>query len=181
MSEDKAQEPTLAQRCYREEESQMELFTKVNEILGADSEKCLEPGFKWEALDTRTDRYDGSIEVIRPADSTSMTRDQADAILAMGFFQIYESIGEYGLNWRKESRGACSPREADERLQTAAKLKQARDENERLRAQLAAQDQLLGAIPGRRSTGDARPQYGWHTPPKSNETLERAFDTCDER
>ena len=95
------EQKTLAQQCYDSEGVDMDLFDKVNEILGCDHENCTAEGFVWGADDTWWDSYDQSIEVVRPQGSEWMAQEQADLILALGFGQIYESIGDQGRNWSK--------------------------------------------------------------------------------
>ena len=112
------EQKTLAQQCYDSEGVDMELFDKVNEILGCNAENCGDEGFVWGAEDTWWDSYDQSIEVVRPQDAEWMTEEQANSILDLGFGQIYESIGDQGRNWSNYkgeiiySKG--SPREAQE-------------------------------------------------------------------
>lgn len=123
---------TLAERCYDSDQVGDELFQKVNEIFGVNYKNCLETGFVWGAWDVQWDDYDDSIEVIRPANSEFMSREQADQILALGFGKIYESCGDKACQWVKTGCGAVSPREPDERLRLRAEVAQLREENFRL-------------------------------------------------
>lgn len=103
----------IAERCFSVEQCEQELFDEVHKILGGDSDQCLEPGFVWEVTNTTTDSYDGSIEVIRPEGRPPMTRQQADAILALGFGIVFESIGETGRCITAKSDGPCSVHKGD--------------------------------------------------------------------
>lgn len=95
---------TLAERCFDSEELEMELFHAVNKILDCDTEKCLAAGFIWGAVDVFWDSYDESVEVIRPTGAESMTQSQADAILQLGFYIIWESIGEECWVWGSKGK-----------------------------------------------------------------------------
>ncbi len=96
-----SEEKPLAQRCFDSAEVDMELFNKVNEILGCDSEDCLKEGFVWGAQDTYWDNYDGSVEIIRPESSEWMTEEQAQKVHELGFAVIYESKGDECCHWYK--------------------------------------------------------------------------------
>ena len=105
---------TLADQCFAHEEAGMEVFSKVNEILGCALKGCSAPDFKWGCYDTAYDSYDSSIEVIRPEGSPFMTREQADEILALGFSCIFESCGELAQRWNKDGVYKCNSRPPDE-------------------------------------------------------------------
>lgn len=133
-------EPTFAEKCYAEERYTMQLFTKCNEIMGCDERKWREPGFAWAVKDAWTDDYDASVEVVMNPDFPPMTREQADAILALGFGQIYESQGERGTNWTRSHVGKCSPRESRDEKGTIYVLQKNLDETrEQLRLYLQGQ------------------------------------------
>ena len=128
------EQKSLAQRCYDSEGIDMELFKKVNEILGCDHEKCGTEGFVWGAADTWWDQYDGSIEVVRPHGAEWMSAEQADQILDLGFGQIYESIEDQGRIWRaSNTTGAVtystgSPRDGSETRRLKATIAALREE-----------------------------------------------------
>lgn len=126
MSETK----TIAERCFSVEQCESELFDTVHKILGEDSDQCLKPGFVWEVTNTTTDSYDGSIEVIRPEGRPPMTRQQANAILALGFGIVFESIGDTGRCITAKSDGPCSVHKGDDGLN----LKRMKSELEQIRA-----------------------------------------------
>jgi hypothetical protein len=113
--------PTLAELCYRHRDHDDELFAKLNNILGCDIGDCLKPGFVFQCTDSWVDGYDGSVEVIRPDGSQWMTREQADAILALGFGMIYESVGEEARVWYGGRCEKGTPREGSEDMQIRAK------------------------------------------------------------
>lgn len=103
-------EKTLAQKCYEFVNIEDELFTEVNKILGCPSfEDCNKENFVWGCYDTWWDEYDDSIEVVRTLGSEWMTREQADQILALGFGQIYETIGDTAKQWTRNSCSNVSP------------------------------------------------------------------------
>lgn len=129
-------ERSIAQRCFDSDNTDVELFEKVNRILGVDPSRCTDSEFKWGASDTSWDEYDGSIEVVRPLGSEWMTDDQADQILSLGFRSIFESMGEEarhgskGGNWWK-----CCPRMGDEEQRLRMRLKESRAREAAARAQ----------------------------------------------
>ncbi len=51
-----------------------------------------------------------------------MTRVQADTILAFGFGQLYESLGDAARVWSRTGFGTCSPREGSEVKRLRARL-----------------------------------------------------------
>lgn len=116
---------SVADRCFDYAQADDEAFSLVQKSLGGmDAEQCLEPGFKWHVVNSWTDYYDGSIEVVLPPDVPPMTREQADTILALGFCRIYESQGERGTLWGKTGNGSsCSPRKTDSDRQDAFRVK----------------------------------------------------------
>jgi hypothetical protein len=101
---------SLAEACYTYSYIETKLFDKVNEILGCDVNKCLEDNFVWGCDDVFWDDYDNSIEIIRNRNSTTLTDDEANEILKMGFYQIYETIGQTATVITKTHRSTCSPR-----------------------------------------------------------------------
>jgi hypothetical protein len=110
-----ADDPTsLAQRCYASTAVEDELFAAVNAVFGCDIDECLKDGFEWGATDTWWDEYDDSVEVVRPEGAGWMTRKQADAILALGFGQVYETLDGKARVWGRTGFGECSPRESSE-------------------------------------------------------------------
>lgn len=115
--------PSLASRCYESGEAEMELFDKVNEILGCNTEDCTKEDFVWGAFDVGWDAYDSSVEVIRP-ESEWMTAEQASQIIDLGFWQIYETCGDKARCISKSGTSfTCSPREAGENNRLRAKNK----------------------------------------------------------
>lgn len=105
---------SLAQKCYDSTQAEIELFDVVNEILGCSTGDCTADGFVWGACDTYWDEYDGSVEVVRPVDANWMTRDQANALLDLGFGVVFESIGDKAQRWTRADVSACSSREGNE-------------------------------------------------------------------
>lgn len=100
---------TLAERCFASASVQDELFDRVNKLLGCDVGRCAEDGFVWGATDIWWDEYDGSIEVVRPRDSSWMAQEQANAILDLGFALIYETIGDQARTWCRYGHRECRP------------------------------------------------------------------------
>ena len=113
---------SLADRCYASTSVEDELFNAVNAALGCNADECMKDGFVWGAIDTWWDEYDGSVEVVRPSGAEWMTRAQADAILAFGFGQIYESLGDAARVWSRTGFGTCSPREGSEAKRLRARI-----------------------------------------------------------
>ena len=137
------EQKSMAQRCYDSEGIDMELFEKVNEILGCDHEKCGTEGFVWGANDTWWDSYDSSIEVVRPQGAEWMSVAQADQILDLGFGQVYESIGDQCGVWSTSATTgtitytARSPRDGSETRRLKATIAALREE---LKATTASPD-----------------------------------------
>lgn len=105
----------LAQRCFEYAIAEDELLEKIHNILSNKSfNGCCDENFQWFVDDYSTDLYDQSVEVIMNFKAPPMTREQADKILDLGFGCIYESQGERGTQWCKNSSGKCSPRNADD-------------------------------------------------------------------
>lgn len=103
---------SLAERCFDAQSADEELFNTIHEIMGgADLETCTDEGFVFPVDHTYVDPYDSSVEVIMNKDVPPMTREQANAILALGFGQVYESHGSDGRQWTKTDVGKCSPRD----------------------------------------------------------------------
>lgn len=93
---------TLGDRCFAHNDTDPhdELFVALQVI------------FDGKVVDTWTDSYDASVEIVLTDSATPMTREQANAILALGFGRIYESQGERGILWGPTGSGPCSPRKA---------------------------------------------------------------------
>lgn len=139
---------TLAQKLYDSEGFDMELFDKINEILGTDSDKCLEDDFVWGAEDAWWDSYDGSVEIVRPKESEWMTPGQIQEVLALGFGLIYESRGEECRYIRggAEPIGMAGKREAGELRRVKARCEALKAENEVLRSGLGELKKLTMII-----------------------------------
>lgn len=120
---------TLAEKLFEFSDLEMELFEKVNEILGCDSTKCTAPDFVWGAIDTGFDEYDMSVEVIRPDDAEYMSREQANQILNLGFWRIYESCGTKCRAWDFNSHFETSAREGGEVLRLKAHINALKNKN----------------------------------------------------
>src|SRR5678816_3425420 len=106
---------SIADRMYALVGLEDSLFCKVNEILGCDTEKCLDERFVWQCRDCYYDYYDNSIEVRRSAGLQWMTEEQANQMLALGFGIIWETVGEEAVMWSHGKGGKttcqkCSPR-----------------------------------------------------------------------
>ena len=96
---------TLAERCYDRERAQDELFDTLQTLLGGrPSHECLTKGFEWRLADCWVDPYDGSVEIVIPEGAPAVTREQADAILALGFDVVYENLRGYekGRAWYRD-------------------------------------------------------------------------------
>lgn len=119
-------ELSIAAQCYASTDAGDKLFECVNKILGCDTRGCSQPGFVWGATDTFWDAYDSSVEIVRPGDADWMERKQADAILALGFDCIFESIGEEARVWNRSGFYSGSPRSADENMRLRAQVKDLR-------------------------------------------------------
>lgn len=129
----------LALRCFDSFGAEDELFEKVQVILGGRPvRECIEPDYKWLVLNTWTDSYDSSVEVVIAPDAPPMTREQADIILALGFDCIFESQDERGVRWSKAHNEKCSPRTADENRHRELKAIAERNQAEK------ARDELVG-------------------------------------
>lgn len=138
---------TLAQKLYDSEGFDMELFDKINEILGTDSDKCLEDDFVWGAEDAWWDSYDGSVEIVRPKEAEWMTPGQIEEVLALGFGLIYESRGEECRHIT--SKGVTigvSNREAGELRRVKARFEALKAENEVLKKGLGELKKLTMII-----------------------------------
>lgn len=131
---------TLAERCYDAGLAEDKLFASLHAIMaGAPMDQCRDDNFMWPVVDCWVDPYDSSVEVIVNSGVSPMTREQADAILALGFGQVYESHGDVGRQWTKTGVGKCSPREGDvDDLKRFA-----------LRAKLSAAEAKIGELEGR--------------------------------
>jgi hypothetical protein len=116
------EQKNLANQLYDSEMVSMELFEKVNEILGCDHENCTAEDFVWGAEDTWWDSYDCSVEVIRPKDAEWMSQEQANLILDLGFRRIYESIGDKARIWRETGFSNGTPRNATEVMRLKATI-----------------------------------------------------------
>lgn len=129
----------LALRCFDSFGAEDVLFEKVQEILGGRPvRECIEPDYKWLVLNTWTDSYDSSVEVVIAPDAPPMTREQADTILALGFDCIFESQDERGVRWSKAHNAKCSPGTADENRHRELKAIAERNQAEK------ARDELVG-------------------------------------
>lgn len=105
-------QPSLAERCFAAESAEEELFDTIHKILGGLPHDMYEhKEFIFPAVHTYVDPYDASVEVIMSIKVPPMNREQADAILALGFSCVYESQGSDGRQWTKGYVGKCSPRE----------------------------------------------------------------------
>lgn len=114
----------LAERCYDYVDAGDELFSKAQEIMGGRPvDECLQDGFKWLVGTTWTDSYDGSVEVILTEHAQPMTQEQANAFLALGFGQVYESQGERGVQWTSRGPGKCCPKATNEDEHRICQLK----------------------------------------------------------
>jgi hypothetical protein len=120
---------SLAEKLFAADGLDMELFDTVNMILGCDTGKCTDTGFLWGATDTTWDHYDCSVEIIRPIHSEWMSREQADQILALGFAQIFETVGDKARQITRKGIGTCSPREAGEVRRLKAEINALRNQN----------------------------------------------------
>lgn len=115
---------TFAEKLFEYSELEMELFDRVNEILGCNSEQCTKEDFVWGALDVGFDEYDCSVEVIRPDGAEYMSREQANEVIGLGFSRIYESCGSKCRAWGKSDYFEAGPREADEILRLKAIIRE---------------------------------------------------------
>ena len=113
----------MAEHCFDLSMTEWDLFDEVCKILGSNTDNCLDDGFEFPCSDTFWDYYDGSVEIVRKADKTRMTREQADAVLALGFDRIYESIGDAGWYWTKHDVQPCRARGGDRRAEREAILR----------------------------------------------------------
>lgn len=78
----------------------VDVSNKIEELVGEDFFQ-----------DSSYDYYDGSIEVVFSHNFPGLSREQADEILNLGFDRVYESVGDKGTCWQRESHGACPARE----------------------------------------------------------------------
>lgn len=120
-------EKSLADRLFDLDHIDMTLFEMVNKLLGCDTDKCTDPGFVWECIDTFWDTYDNSIEIIRPEGRPPITSDQAKAIIeATGFTMIWESIGDKCYVW--DVKGSCgesqNPKKGNDRTASYRRVAQ---------------------------------------------------------
>lgn len=125
---------SLAARCFDRNQAEFHLYTTLEEILGEDS-----------VVDCWVDDYDQSVEIICGKEFAAITREQADKILALGFYQIYESHSgdQLSIHWTKDSTGSCSPRERNE---SHSKLLKARQEIAELNARLAENTEVTDSL-----------------------------------
>ncbi len=65
-------------------------------------------------VDTCHDYYDSSLEAIFSSDFSGLTREQTNKILDLGFDRVYESVGDKGTYWCRDSSGPCSPKKIDQ-------------------------------------------------------------------
>ena len=69
--------------------------------------------------------YDSSIEILFKTGFRGLTREEADAILELGFSIIYESIGNEGIMWTEKQRVPCHAKQSDEESRLLFKYKRA--------------------------------------------------------
>ena len=121
-------DPTcLAERCFAQQNTEDELFATIHRLLeGEDTRNCLREGFVFPCTTTSFDSCDTSVEVEMDVQVPRMTREQADAILALGFDLCYETYGEEGRCWHAKGVHPCNPNhgetEAEMRLLRAPGL-----------------------------------------------------------
>lgn len=137
--------PSLAKLCYDADNATDDLFKEINIILG-----CKWPE-EMAILDCWVDGYDSSVEIVFPEQGEWMTREQADAVLALGFGMIYESHNgtEKCAAWFHRARLAP-------RMDNYSSARLSRDYGEewtrqrfaKLQAALAAAQELLASQAG---------------------------------
>jgi len=132
----------MAEACYAEEQWTDRLFTEVNRIMGGKPlDECADKDYKWACVDCWVDPYDASVEIIRGIDWPELTKEQAMAILDLGFGQIYESpanadtTSRDGFLWTRKGRGWCIPKN---RGDGNVRMVKAIHERDTLRAELSA-------------------------------------------
>ena len=148
----KADRPkTMADRIFDHQlaDPDMELFEKVCEILGApcgDSD-CIKDGYVFPCKDTHCDYYDGSVEIVRAADRTPMTKAEADKVFELGFDRIFESVGDVGYYWVKGAvqSQSCRPHTGDAKSKEAT-IKARLEEKDKRIAELEMENKELNAL-----------------------------------
>ncbi len=158
---------TLADKCFEAQLDDDALFKAVHYILGGkDISLCNLPDFVFPCDDVSCDAYDSSIEVSMDLRVPPMTREQVNAILALGFGQIYESQGDVGRQWTKDHVWPCSVRAGDDR----SPLMRTREALTTLRANLEALAERFEFTGARFSASDLRRVLAGDTPPKPEES-----------
>lgn len=116
---------TLAEKLFETTQLEDELFDKLSNILIGKTSGLSAKDWEMGLIDFSWDEYDCSVEVIRSATATPMTREQANQILDLGFNCVYESCGESGCYWDKKGCYQCSYRGADEQTRIRGKFRNA--------------------------------------------------------
>jgi hypothetical protein len=138
----------LADRCFDSGLADDQLFSAIQELLGGrPTEECLDETFQWMVTNSWVDPYDSSVEIYIPAGSPRLDRAKADAILALGFGQIYENAegAERAAVWTRSGCSAASNKwkEGDGIIQ----LRKARVRITELEAKVAELERITDVLP----------------------------------
>lgn len=111
MSETENDSMSLAKKLFSISDIEYELECEVSKALGFS-----DPDHEHnDIIDYGWDYYDASLEIVRRKDSQFMSREQADKILKLGFYMIYESIGDKCIIWTANGTGTASVRTPNEK------------------------------------------------------------------
>ena len=111
---------TLADQCFNSQLNDLDLFDKINKMVGCNTEKCCDDDFVFVVADVGYDYYDRSVEIILNAETDfELTPDHLTDIFDLGFDLIYVSKGEDGRVYSskdKDRYGKCSARQPDDEM-----------------------------------------------------------------